>query len=63
MIHLEYREKERYRVYNALSDYHGYFLTIIKVVDNKIYYLFDGYDEINYFEVGSKFDVDLIKVV
>lgn len=50
-------------MYNALSDYHGYFLTIIKVVDNKIYYLFDGYDEINYFEVGSKFDVDLIKVV
>lgn len=62
MIHLEYREKDRYKVFNALSENHGYFLTIIKVIDNTIYYLFDGNDEVKFFEVGSEFDFDLIKL-
>ena len=62
MIHLEYKEKDRYKVFNTLSDNHGYFLTIIKVIDNIIYYLFDGDDEVKFFEVGSEFDFDLIKL-
>lgn len=62
MIHLEYKEKERYRVFDTLSEYHGYFLTIIKVIDDIVYYLFDGDDEIKFFEVGSEFDLDLIKL-
>lgn len=59
---LAIKEKNRYKVYNTLSDYHGYFLTIIKIIDNKVYYLFDGDDEIKYFELGSNFEFDLIKV-
>ncbi len=62
VIHLEYKEKERYRVFNTLSENHGYFLTIIKVIDNIVYYLFDGDDEVKFFEVGSEFDFDLIKL-
>ncbi len=59
---LEFQEKGRYKIYNALSDNNGYFLTIIKVIDNIVYYLFDGDDEIKYFEVGSNFEFDLIKI-
>ena len=57
-----FKEKERYRIYNALSEDHGYFLTIIKICNN-IYYLFDGIDEVKCFDVRSNFAVDLIKVV
>ncbi len=60
---IKFKEKERYRIYNTLSDNHGYFLTIIKVIKNKVYYLFDGDEEIKCFEVGSQFELDLIKVV
>ena len=58
-----FKERERYRVYNTLSENHGYFLTIIKVYNNMIYYLFDGIDEVKWFDVRSTFAVDLIKVV
>ena len=58
-----FKERERYRVYNTLSENHGYFLTIIKVYNNMIYYLFDGIDEVKWFDVRSNFAVDLIKVV
>ena len=58
-----FKERERYRVYNTLSENHGYFLTIIKVYNNMIYYLFDGVDEVKWFDVRSNFAVDLIKVV
>lgn len=58
-----FKERERYRVYNTLSENHGYFLTIIKVCNNVIYYLFDGIDEVKWFDVRSNFAVDLIKVV
>ena len=58
-----FKERERYRVYNTLSENHGYFLTIIKVSNNIIYYLFDGIDEVKWFDVRSNFAVDLIKVV
>lgn len=58
-----FKERERYRVYNTLSENHGYFLTIIKVCNNMIYYLFDGVDEVKWFDVRSNFAVDLIKVV
>ena len=43
-----FKEKERYRIYNTLSENHGYFLTIIKVSNNIIYYLFDGIDEVKW---------------
>lgn len=62
MVILLFEEKDRYRVYNTLSDYHGYFLTIIRIIDGSVYYLFDGDDEIKNFELGSKFEFDLIKV-
>lgn len=58
-----FKERERYRIYNTLSENHGYFLTIIKVYNNMIYYLFDGVDEVKWFDVRSNFAVDLIKVV
>lgn len=58
-----FKERERYRVYNTLSENHGYFLTVIKVCNNMIYYLFDGIDEVKWFDVRSNFAVDLIKVV
>ncbi len=58
-----FRVKERYRIYNTLSENHGYFLTIIKVSNNIVFYLFDGIDEIKWFDSGSNFAVDLIKVV
>ena len=58
-----FKERERYRIYNTLSENHGYFLTIIKVCNNMIYYLFDGIDEVKWFDVRSNFAVDLIKVV
>ena len=58
-----FKERERYRVYNTLSENHGYFLTVIKVCNNMIYYLFDGVDEVKWFDVRSNFAVDLIKVV
>lgn len=58
-----FKERERYRIYNTLSENHGYFLTIIKVCNNIIYYLFDGIDEVKWFDVRSNFAVDLIKVV
>ena len=58
-----FKEKERYRIYNALSEDHGYFLTIIKIYNNTIYYLFDSIDEVKCFDVRSDFAVDLIKVV
>ena len=58
-----FRVKERYRIYNTLSENHGYFLTIIKVNNNIVFYLFDGIDEIKWFDSGSDFAVDLIKIV
>lgn len=58
-----FKEKERYRIYNMLSENHGYFLTIIKIKGNVIYFLYDGIDEVKWFNVGSNFAVDLIKVV
>lgn len=58
-----FKERERYRIYNTLSENHGYFLTIIKVCNNIVYYLFDGIDEVKWFDVSSNFAVDLIKVV
>ena len=58
-----FKERERYRIYNTISENHGYFLTIIKVCNNIIYYLFDGIDEVKWFDVRSNFAVDLIKVV
>lgn len=57
-----FRKGDRYRIYNSLSEKNGNFLTIIKIVDNIIYYLFDGDDEIKFFEVGSKIENDLIKI-
>ena len=48
-----FKERERYRVYNTLSENHGYFLTIIKVCNNMIYYLFDGFDEVKWFDVDN----------
>ncbi len=63
MIPLAFKEKERYRIYNSLSEKHGYFLTIIKVDKNIVFYLFDGDDEMKFFEVGSKFEIDLIKII
>jgi len=58
-----FKEKERYRIYNTLSEDHGYFLTIIKIKNNIVYYFFDGDDEVHWFDVRSNFAVDLIKVV
>lgn len=58
-----FKERERYRIHNTISENHGYFLTIIKVYNNMIYYLFDGIDEVKWFDVRSTFAVDLIKVV
>ena len=58
-----FKERERYRIHNTISENHGYFLTIIKVCNNMIYYLFDGFDEVKWFDVRSNFAVDLIKVV
>lgn len=58
-----FKERERYRIYNTLSENHGYFLTIIKICNNMVYYLFDGIDEVKWFDVRSNFAVDLIKVV
>lgn len=58
-----FKERERYRIYNTLSEKHGYFLTILKIKENIIYYLFDGIDEVMWFDVRSEFAVDLIKVV
>lgn len=63
MVRLNFKEKERYRIYNTLSENNGYFLTIIKLINNRVYYLFDGDEEIKFFEVGSQFQFDLIKVV
>ncbi len=60
---MNFKEKDRYKIYNYLSDNHGYFLTIIKVIDNFVYYLFDGDDEVKFFELGSNFEVDLIKII
>ena len=58
-----FKEKERYYVYNSLSEYHKYFLTIMKVVKNVIYYCYDGDDEVRCFDVSSTFAVDLIKAL
>jgi len=58
-----FKEKERYYIYNPLSDNNRYFLTIIKVDKDVIYYFFDGDDKIQSFKKGSDFEIDLIKVV
>lgn len=54
---------ERYRVFNVLSENHGKYLTIIKVDNDQIYYLFDGCDDVQCFSISSEFEVDLIKLV
>lgn len=58
-----FKEKERYRIYNTLSENHGYFLTIVKIDKSIVFYLFDGIDEIKWFDSKSDFAVDLIKIV
>ena len=58
-----FKVSERYRIFNTLSENHGYFLTIIKVQDTIVYYLFDGFDEVQWFDISSNFAVDLIKLV
>lgn len=58
-----FKEKERYRIYNTLSENHGYFLTIIKIDCKIVYYLFDGIDEVKWFDISSNFVVDLIKII
>lgn len=60
---LIFKEKDRYRIYNGLSEKNGYFLTIIKVIDDTVYYLFDGDEEIRDFKLGSDFELDLIKAI
>lgn len=57
-----FKDKERYYVYNSLSEYHKYFLTILKAEKYNVYYCFDGDDEVRCFDVSSSFAVDLIKV-
>ena len=58
-----FKEKERYFVFNGLSEYHKYFLTIMKVDRNTVYYCYDGDDEVRSFDVSSSFAVDLIKAI
>ena len=38
------------------------YLTIIKVDDDLVYYLFDGKDQVHCFSKSSEFAVDLIKL-
>ena len=57
-----YKEGERYRIYNPLSDNNGYFLTVVKVINKIIYYLFDGEDEVRFFIKEDQFSTDLIKI-
>lgn len=58
-----FKVSERYRIFNTLSENHGCFLTIIKVKDTIVYYLFDGVEEVKWFDISSNFAVDLIKLV
>jgi len=58
-----FKEKERYYVFNPQSENHKYYLTIIKVESNIIYFFFDGDDSIKSFVIGSDFEYDLIKLV
>ena len=58
-----FKEKERYYVFNSLSEYHTYYLTIMKVDKNTIYFCFDGDDEVRSFDVRSDFAFDLIKAL
>lgn len=60
---LIFKEKDRYKIYNGLSEKNGYFLTIIKVIDDIVYYLFDGDEEVKHFKLGSDFEFDLIKAI
>lgn len=60
---MKFQKGERYRVFNALSENHGEYLTIIKVEDDLIYYLYDGKDQVRCFSKSSEFAVDLIKLV
>lgn len=62
-IKLEFKIGERYKVYNAVSENHGKFLTIIAIKDDSVYYVYDGEDLIQCFSIRSMFVVDLIKLV
>lgn len=62
-IKLEIKIGERYKVYNAVSENHGKFLTIITIKDDSVYYVYDGEDLIQCFSIRSMFVVDLIKLV
>lgn len=60
---MKFQKGERYRVLNVLSENHGEYLTIIKIDDDFVYYLFDGKDQVHCFSKSSEFAVDLIKLV
>ena len=50
-------------MYNAVSENHGKFLTIIATNNDLVYYIYDGENLIQCFSIRSIFVVDLIKLV
>ena len=62
-ISLEFEIGQRYKVYNAVSENHGKFLTLIATNNDLVYYIYDGEDLIQCFSIRSIFVVDLIKLV
>lgn len=57
-----YKVMQRYQVNNPSSIDDGKFLTIIKVNGDKVYFLYDGYSEICYFDIKDDFVYDLFLV-
>lgn len=58
---MTYKIKERYKVQNVESDDNGRFLTIIKIEKDTVYYMFDGQEDIHYFQINSIFGDNLIR--
>lgn len=54
--------KQRYQINNQYSVNNGEFLTIVKVEGEKIYFIYDGYSTIYYFNRNSEFVYNMIPI-
>lgn len=57
-----FKAKQRYQINNQHSVNNGKFLTIVKVEGEKIYFIYDGYSTIYYFNIYSDFVYDMIPI-
>lgn len=59
---MEYKEKERCKIVNPELDEHNQRFTILKVIGDTVYYVFDGEHKVHSFKIGSIYESFVVKI-